>query len=64
MDVVDDLRVVDGKRKVETIKTCPLSLTCMRMVWVSQRHRQLNGDSMDLCQNVVDGLLYESPGIA
>jgi hypothetical protein len=31
---------------------------------VSQRHRQLNGDSMDLCQNVVDGLLYESPGIA
>jgi hypothetical protein len=37
----------DRKGKDRTTKS-PLFFTCMRMVWVSQRHRQLNGDSMDL----------------
>jgi hypothetical protein len=31
---------------------------------VPQRHRQLNGDCVDLVQDVAGGLLYEHPGIA
>lgn len=38
-----------AKRKIESPRD-HYPLTCMRIVWVSQRHRQLNGHSMDLEQ--------------
>jgi hypothetical protein len=52
----------DGKRKDGNTQ-CECYIVRMALK-VPQRHRQLNGDRVELVQDVAGGLLYERPGIA